>query len=445
LVTDFQSLETREEQVVYVDLNPAQDVNEIQSDGETVEQSSWPVEQSNGQTGTRFTGLSASQLATAANLSQAQNTQAYMLAETALTSSNSTVLLSDNHSIPLLDTALGSIEVRGPPTEIVFIESFLEPYFQLKNAHSGHVVLNVLPADTRGVDHISHSLSTYQGISAIHIVSHGAPGHISIGTDLLDSASLDRYADDLSAWGNALAAEGDLFFYGCAVAQGDAGQDFINRIADLTRAHVAASTDNTGAQDLGGDWALEYQTGPLETGLPLATDGYASILAPGGISGHVSQHGTGENVPGIQIHVYQGHDPDHADQGAWNYVTSVWTDASGNYTVSGLPQRRYRLHVNDGVQSTAGEHFISADLYEVQVFDDATTTNMDLTLRRAGSIWGYVYDEANQPITNAQVVMAGSYTDDWDHYWHDTWVNNAGRYDLYLPPTDMALYPLQVN
>ena len=35
-------------------------------------------------------------------------------------------------------------------------------------------------------------------------------------------------------------------------------------------------------------------------------------------------------------------------------------------------------------------------LIGVQVFDDATTTNMDLTLRQAGSIWGYVYDQADR-------------------------------------------------
>jgi hypothetical protein len=46
------------------------------------------------------------------------------------------------------------------------------------------------------------------------------------------------------------------------VAQGDAGQAFLDTLAALTGADVAASTDTTG---LGGDWVLEASRGVIET------------------------------------------------------------------------------------------------------------------------------------------------------------------------------------
>ena len=50
------------------------------------------------------------------------------------------------------------------------------------------------------------------------------------------------------------------------------GVAFVERLSNLTGADVAASTDDTGSEDLGGDWVLEMSTGAIEAGALLVAD-----------------------------------------------------------------------------------------------------------------------------------------------------------------------------
>ncbi|MBL4590027.1 MAG: DUF4347 domain-containing protein, partial [Alphaproteobacteria bacterium] len=70
-------------------------------------------------------------------------------------------------------------------------------------------------------------------------------------------------------------------FYGCNLAESIDGQGLIQGIASLTGADIAASTDLTGAEVLGGDWVLEYSTGDIEAGIAvteLLQANYAHVL-----------------------------------------------------------------------------------------------------------------------------------------------------------------------
>src|SRR5262249_24309112 len=71
---------------------------------------------------------------------------------------------------------------------------------------------------------------------------------------------------------------GDLLLYGCDVAAGAAGEQCIADLARLTAADVAASTDLTGATALGGNWALEAHTGPIEADNPFTATALAGFL-----------------------------------------------------------------------------------------------------------------------------------------------------------------------
>jgi uncharacterized delta-60 repeat protein len=115
-----------------------------------------------------------------------------------------------------------------------------------------------------GIRQIADILSAYRNLSAIHIVSHGTPGQVILGTGTLSPSSLNGYADDLAVWGESLAEEGDILLYGCSVGAGPAGGMLIEGLADLTGADVTASIDATGPAELGGNWVLETATGPVE-------------------------------------------------------------------------------------------------------------------------------------------------------------------------------------
>ena len=116
---------------------------------------------------------------------------------------------------PTIDSQTeGSIEARGPPTEIVFIDSSLNLDFQLENAVPLGVVVSVYDATTDGIQHITDVLSSYSDLSAIHFLSHGAPGLATFGTATLHADTLERYANRIRTCGQALTADGDILFYG---------------------------------------------------------------------------------------------------------------------------------------------------------------------------------------------------------------------------------------
>ncbi|MGH1429266.1 MAG: DUF4347 domain-containing protein, partial [Arenicella sp.] len=136
------------------------------------------------------------------------------------------------------------------------------------------------PADNQ-VEEITNILSEYTGLDAIDIISHGAVGEVQLGNQRINSETLSNYADQISAWGDALAENGDILLYGCDVA---GSAHFLSEIAMLTDADVAASDDETGNAEFGGDWELEASVGSIESVALLAADtasAFAGVLAPG--------------------------------------------------------------------------------------------------------------------------------------------------------------------
>ena len=122
-------------------------------------------------------------------------------------------------------------------------------------------------------------LATKTDLAAVHLVSHGTDGALQLGGTTFDAATLSTRSAEVARWSQAFAADGDLLLYGCNVA-GDAwGGTFIDRLALLTGADVAASTDDTGAALLGGNWNLEYATSAIETHTLDAAD-WLHLLAP---------------------------------------------------------------------------------------------------------------------------------------------------------------------
>ncbi len=133
-----------------------------------------------------------------------------------------------------------------------------------------------LERDSGGSEQLASALSGLSGISSIHIFSHGADGQVVLGNTTLDSATLSQHADAWKAIGAAMTAEGDILLYGCDVSQ--SSTVFIDRLAGITGADVAASSDATGSAIHGGNWTLESRSGSIETAA-VADEAYAGLLA----------------------------------------------------------------------------------------------------------------------------------------------------------------------
>ncbi len=141
----------------------------------------------------------------------------------------------------------------------------------------------MLDADRDGVEQVNALLAERTGLDAVHIISHGDDGSISLGNSLLDLGALTANAEAIQGWSDAFSADGDLLIYGCNLAAGADGRAFIDVLGSLTGADIAASTDLTGDAGLGGDWDLEYQKGAVEAGVALSAEAQESwhgVLVP---------------------------------------------------------------------------------------------------------------------------------------------------------------------
>lgn len=116
----------------------------------------------------------------------------------------------------------------------------------------------LLDGGSDGVEQMATVLSNYSGLDSIQIVSHGTEGTLYLGNTILNGSSLNEYATLLSAIGSSLSDTGDLLLYGCNVAAGEIGTQFIESLSLITGADVAASSDITGTN---GNWVLEQSTG----------------------------------------------------------------------------------------------------------------------------------------------------------------------------------------
>jgi hypothetical protein len=124
----------------------------------------------------------------------------------------------------------------------------------------------VLSLDEDGIGQIADALDGRTGIDAIHIVSHGDSGSLSLGSGAVTVDAIQGlHHDELLAIGQALSPDGDILIYACDYGAGAEGLAALSLWADLTGADVAASTDATGHTELGGDWTLEAQLGTVET------------------------------------------------------------------------------------------------------------------------------------------------------------------------------------
>ncbi|WP_066257297.1 VCBS domain-containing protein [Hydrogenophaga flava] len=187
---------------------------------------------------------------------------------------------SDSQAQEDTDTSLAPEAVAPTQArqEVVFVDTQVQDYQTLVDGLGEDVQVHLIDSSSNGLEQIAAALQGQTGLDAIHVYSHGDVGQLNLGNLTLDSANIGQYSDLLAQIGESLNAEADLMLYGCYVGADSAGQDFIDEMADLTGADVAASSDLTGADSQGGDWDLESATGQIETAA-VAVHSYEQVLA----------------------------------------------------------------------------------------------------------------------------------------------------------------------
>ncbi|MBF0201806.1 MAG: DUF4347 domain-containing protein [Desulfamplus sp.] len=222
-----------------------------------------------------------------------------------------------------------------------------------------------------GLAELAAALAGRSGIEALHILSHGSSGQIILGQASLNSDSLDDYADELALIRQALSEDGDILLYGCKVAEGQTGMEFVSRLAQITGADVAVSDDLTGAAALGGDWDLELTQGQVETS-SIAIANYAGTLAAPEITLTTTPGGS-SLIPGLGL-AYNSIDA--INTATHNYVDIVYGDFDGDgdmdlvgaiHAKAPTDKSSVYLYTNDGSQNFTKTEILSGLDYAAQV------------------------------------------------------------------------------
>ncbi|MEL7038204.1 MAG: Ig-like domain-containing protein [Cyanobacteria bacterium J06592_8] len=165
---------------------------------------------------------------------------------------------------------------------LVVIDAQVEDSENLRKGVIPGAKVILLNSSEDGVRQITQALQENPEISELHLISHGRPGSLQLGNTELSLDTLQHYASELRNW-----PVSRLILYGCNVAAGDAGTEFIEKLHQLTQAEIAASTTRTGDAALGGDWKLDVKTSDFDVVLALSKEtqaNYHSVFTSAGES-----------------------------------------------------------------------------------------------------------------------------------------------------------------
>jgi hypothetical protein len=141
-------------------------------------------------------------------------------------------------------------------SKLIFIDSNVEDYQSLISGISPNAEVIILDETLDGIEQITERLAIEQNIEAIHIISHGSPGSVHLGTNTLNSSNIESFGPGLKQWRKALIPGADILLYGCNVAAGHAGYAFLTQLHQLTGANIAANSHRTGNSKRGGTWDI---------------------------------------------------------------------------------------------------------------------------------------------------------------------------------------------
>ncbi|MEG5067440.1 esterase-like activity of phytase family protein, partial [Microcoleus sp. B3-A4] len=154
-------------------------------------------------------------------------------------------------------------------SSIAFLDSALPDSQTLRNGIAAGTEVIILDAARDGVEQITEALANRSNIKSIHIISHGRSASLLLGAIDLNLTNLKTYASQLQRWSRSLADSGEIWLYGCDVAAGEKGANFVQQLSQLTKAKIAASRSPIGSSAMGGDWELDYTTGAMSSGLAI--------------------------------------------------------------------------------------------------------------------------------------------------------------------------------
>lgn len=163
---------------------------------------------------------------------------------------------------------------------IAFIDPQVEDLATLVAGVEPNTRAIVLDPNRDGIEEIADILEHYSHLESVHIVSHGQPGQVDLGTGQLRAETFKSYVRSLQRWTRSIAAGGEIWFYGCRVAAEEVGKSWVRQLQEITQRGIVASSTLTGNVARGGNWEFEVTTGDRYSTLVF---GEGAIAAYGGL------------------------------------------------------------------------------------------------------------------------------------------------------------------
>jgi len=183
------------------------------------------------------------------------------------------------HAGPAYDVP--AIAPNPAATTLLFVDPRVTGWQSLAASVTSNVQVIVLNPNRDAIDQVTRALNGRSGITAIDFLAYGTAGSVEIGNTPLTAATVSSHASEIAGWSDHLAANADILFYSCDVAQGATGQALLADLHTLTGAQVAAATDAVGSAALGGTWTLNSETGVIDAAIPFsaaAVAAYTGVL-----------------------------------------------------------------------------------------------------------------------------------------------------------------------
>jgi len=293
-----------------------------------------------------------------------------------------------------------------PASEMVFIDpSVQDAEIIVAQLPQGAEVVRLSPG-MDAVAQISAHLVKKRDLSAIRIISHGNPGHFVLNGKRIDGYFLRDHEDRISAWGRALAENGDILVYACNLAASHEGQTLVQQISGLTGADVAAATSamgglpttDHGSVTTSSGWDLDYQFGEIESA-SLTVDGYEYHLAD-----RVVTNNNDSGAGSLRLAILEVGDGDSITFDA-NYTITLASQltVSKSMTITG------RGAANTIIQANAAKNTATYRVFEIT---SGTVTLENMTIRYGNPLEGHgggIYNAATLNINNSTICNNRSY------------------------------------
>jgi hypothetical protein len=146
--------------------------------------------------------------------------------------------------------------ISNAQKEIVILDPTVPDSNHIASGIKPGTATYILESQPDAIEQITTLLARHTSIEALHIITHGSAGSLYLGTKELNSSNIQNYSQQLQQWRNSFSANASIILYGCSVAAGETGHQFLTQLHQLTGANIAANPHPTANSERGGTWDI---------------------------------------------------------------------------------------------------------------------------------------------------------------------------------------------